>query len=369
MAQESKEPASDQGPGDGVRLCTDSDLPELQRFQSRVFGKDARQLHSNRTDWLFADNPFRPSEVTRTLWIYRNGGEIVAAQGVIPFELKVGDEHYLAYWGVELISEFGSRDSGMAYELAGTAAELCLRVGFRVVCALGLSEDAYKFAARQGITPLTSMPLYLWAGDVRKFANGLEWAGSTARMVGSLLRGPAWLTARICRFRSRTVDLLPIERFDGRVDAVWERVSPIYPIISRRDFVSVSWRFDRCPYADQYRRYYLMENDSVIGYVVLRSTRWHDQQALAIVDYLSAPRRVSALFASVALLARRERVATLLCWSLNHRAHLRLTSLGFIRRRHGHPFIAVVPLEGDPVSQTISDPDSWFLTAADSDVD
>lgn len=68
-------------------------------------------------------------------------------------------------------------------------------------------------------------------------------------------------------------------------------------------------------------------------------------------------------------LAQQDRVAALLCNTLNVRATKALHAAGFVRRRNqGIRFIVYTPDDQDK-RDVILDPDRWFLTSADSDLD
>jgi hypothetical protein len=161
---------------------------------------------------------------------------------------------------------------------------------------------------------------------------------------------------------------MPIEEFDRQVDGLWEDVSPAYTVIGRRDATWLRWRFDQCPDKGSYRRYYLMAGDRVVGYLVLRPTEWNQEPTLTIVDYLAAPRDLAALFGRAVLVARRHRVTALRCHTLNYQAHFALRSLGFLRRGDGVRFLVYMS-DTDLMREAVLNPNNWFLTAADSDVD
>jgi hypothetical protein len=172
----------------------------------------------------------------------------------------------------------------------------------------------------------------------------------------------------MCRLRTRAFKLDLVDTFDERADALWEDASSGYQVISRRDATWLRWRFDQPPVREEYRRYYLSDGERVIGYLVLRPTNWNDQPVLAIIDYLAAPRRLAALFGCAVMEARRRGVTVLHCQTRNRRARRTLHTLGFVSRTSNTRFVVLVP-DGDPGRETVLNPDNWFLTVADSDLD
>ncbi|HLI73252.1 MAG TPA: hypothetical protein VKU86_05180 [Acidimicrobiales bacterium] len=162
---------------------------------------------------------------------------------------------------------------------------------------------------------------------------------------------------------------MAVDEFDDRVDEIWRRVAPSYQILSVRDTTWLRWRFDDSPKRLSYRRFYIVRDHQLAGYVVLRPTTWRDSPALSIVDYLVSPRDLAATMERVARLARAENVVALLCNTLNPQARRALRSVGFLRRRNqGFRFVVFTPDE-DEVTTMMRDPSRWFLTSADSDIE
>ncbi len=343
------------------------DLVDLQRFQSRVFGRQSRQADPHRTRWLFLENPYKQPEQP-ALWIYRKKGEIVAVQGSIRFELKVLEERCLTGWGVDLMTDPLLRDTGIPYDFSRARHESGRQLQVRVACALGLSDDGYRYSLRRGFRHVGTMPVYLWVVDARHVAERLGVSRSSKWAVRMSLRIIASLARHRCRARSKGASLHPIDEFDRRVDDLWSDASSSYSVIPERTLTWLKWRFDQCPHRNEYRRFYLTDEKDVVGYLVLRSVKWKQQPALAVVDYLAAPRYLPTLLACATGVAGDERATVLLCRTLNVQAHPILRKLGFLRRKEGHQLLVRVSDE-DPFAQLVRDPRLWFLTAADSDVD
>lgn len=353
---------------EGVFGWKGEDQVELRLFLSRMFGSESRQSDIQRARWLFVENPHRPPNEA-SLWLLRQDGQIVAMVGAIPFRFKVDDQSYLAMWGIDATSDPRIRDSGIFYEFVVALYELRERVGVGATLGLGSSEDGYRFITRWGFRHVANVPFYLWVADARRFMQSshastpLRWAAVTAlRCFKFVVRG-------LGRVRSRGVSLLTIEEFDRRADDLWSDVSRELRVTSTRNLEWLSWRFDRGPRRSAYRRYYLMDGDRVVGYLVLRAMSWHGEPALAVIDYLAESRRLPAMFALATTVAQQEKAVVLLCRTIHPRAHSIFRSVGFFRRAEdGHQLTALV-LEDGPPADVVYDPQMWFLTAADSDVD
>lgn len=344
-------------------MCTEADLPELRRFQERFHGDASPQADLGRTRWLFADNPRRPAEGP-ALWISRRAGEIVAVHGSIPFLLKVGEEHCRAAWSVDVAADPRVRGSGIPHQLADAA-----RHGVRLTCGLGLSEAGYRFALRRGFADLGTMPLHVLVVDARRFVETFGRYNAAVRVALPLLLPLTWLARIVGRTGGTGTRLQPVAAFDHRADAVWREAASAYPVLTVRDATWLRWRFDEAPQRSDYQRYYLLDGERAVGYLVLREATVGDAMpVLEIVDYLAAPRHLRAVLVGAAEAARRRGAAAVLCRTQNHRARWRFRLLGW-SRRPSHIRVVTRAAGSDPIGALVSDRRAWFLTAADSDID
>jgi GNAT superfamily N-acetyltransferase len=344
----------------GIARCADSDLSDLRAFQRSAYGLHSNDLVVFDLDWLFAKNPYRPAEGLG-IWIARRDGRIVGQQAEIPFGLCVGGDELRASIAIALIVDPAWRLRGVGPALSETLRQSC-----RVVCALSISDDASRMYRRMGWLDLGEIPRYvlpLTAAAVR---------GTGAReTVTRLAMTPATTFARlVARWRSASSQLVPVDHFDERADAIWNDARRSYPVLARRAAPDLRWRFDEGPHAHLYRRFYLLRRGEPIGYAVVRSKASEGRPTLKIVDYLSRPSSTKALLAHCILLAGRERHAMVELVTLNRTAHKKIRSLGFISTRRHDPLrfmLAVDPQ--DPLRDRIADPANWFVTSGDGDLE
>ncbi len=359
---------SDEAPEESILGWKGEDLDDLRRFLVRMFGSQSRQSDIERARWLFVENPNR-SQDESSLWLLRNEGEIVAMVGAIPFRLKVGDRRYLAMWGVDATSDPAIRDTGIFYEFVVALYELRKRIGVGATLGLGSSEDGYRFIKRYGFRHVANIPFYIRPVDEGDFVRGAGISAPFGWAVVAVLRSFTFAVRRLGRIPSKAMHLAGIDQFDWRVNELWSEVSRELPVSSTRDLTWLSWRFDSGPHKHAYRRYYLMDGDRVVGYLVLREATWHGRRAVSVVDYLAEARRLPALFTCAVTLAHEEGAAVLTCRTIHPRARGIFRSLGFFRRaEEGHQLTALV-LEDGPPEDELYDPAGWFVTAADSDVE
>ncbi len=153
---------------------------------------------------------------------------------------------------------------------------------------------------------------------------------------------------------------------------LWRELAPEYGVLVRRDLSWLRWRFDDAPSAAVYVRFYLQRRGRPLGHVVVRTERRHGRVFVVVADYFVRPALTDVLFALALQEARDARAVALACRTLNVRGERWLRALGFARLNANAEvpvrFLALV--QGDVAARSLlATRESWFVTAADSDLD
>jgi GNAT superfamily N-acetyltransferase len=341
------------------------DPDELAAWWLETFG--AVWLDGERNAWLYEQNPCIGDDGPGP-WLCRRDGRIVGQQGEVPFDLQVGSTLRRAVWAVDLSVDEAWRLRGVGPALIATLLE-----HNSIACMLDLSDEGYAAFLGAGCVDLGSLPVYRRPLDPRR---ALQMAGvpATVRRLGPVavpaLRLADALTGALLRLAGAR--LVPVERFDHRVDDVWAAVHEAYPVLARRDLAALAWRIDERPDRDRLQRYYLVRRGRTIGYVVLRPTVSSGEPAVVVVDYLAPPRWVTPMLLLAGRVARRAGAVALSVKTRNPRADRALRTTGFVRRRLDHDQerrIMVHCAEAPEVAAVLHDPDAWFFTSTDSNLE
>jgi hypothetical protein len=348
----------------GITRYQPADAGPLAEFQRKFFGEDARQLDPAHFAWRYETN--QASHGDPGIWVCRRNDCVVGQQAEILFDLMVDGEVESAAWAVDLMVDPEWRMRGVGPGLVVTQL-----AEHHLVAGLTQPAEAFKAYMRGGWFDVGVMPIY-----VRPVAGRLLRAAPLSPRLAQLapLAGPAIAAADAALGAALKVGgfrLEPVARFDERVDEVWAAASRDYPVIARRDAASTSWRVDGHPDSDQFHRFYLARGDRTVGYVAFRmQTRW-DERVAQVVDYLAPRRWVPALLTAAAHEGRREGASALVCPTKCQPLDRALRYAGFVRRGVDvtAPLRLVVHCTGpDELRERVGDPNSWFLTAADSDM-
>lgn len=354
----------------GITRYETGDAADLAAFQRSTFGEDARQLDPARFEWLFERNPHRRDGEGPSLWICRRKGEIVGQQAEIPFTLDVDVDGTAVPggWAIDLMVAPDWRIRGVGPGLVETHTD-----EDHLLVGLTQNEDAAGLYLSAGWTELGSVPVYLRPVDGRALlltAPGMARLRPLASVVGLGLRGVDAVLGGL--LRALGLALVPVDRFDDRVDEVWERAASRYEVLARRDRSTVAWSIDDRPDADEYLRFYLVRGSTTLGYVVLHETRHWGGRTMAVVDYLASPRWVPPLLTLAAHQARREGALAMMCRTRCAPADRALRLSGFSRRGLdvASPLRMFVhgPDGDDAVPAAVARSDAWFLTLADADL-
>lgn len=161
------------------------------------------------------------------------------------------------------------------------------------------------------------------------------------------------------------------ERFDERVDALWDRVKDRHKVICVRDRKYLDWRF-RKPGAD-YRIVLAEKGGELAGYAVTLARRGKDAVEGYIVDVLAdgTPGAASALVRRSVLELLSQKADFALCWRVPDTEVSRaLAEAGFGEREDYFPRVHHVFYIRDPEradEAVIGEQSNWYVTMADSD--
>jgi GNAT superfamily N-acetyltransferase len=338
-----------------------ADRAALRAFQLAHFGPSSRQADDRYFEWLFEKNPSRqPGEPA--LWVCKRDGLVVGQQARLPAIVKAGTEEHRGAWGVDLMVHPEWRLKGVGPALFAQYERSC-----DLLLGLGLSDSSYRICMRAGWTDMGMLPLIARPLDIEACAEALRNRRWLARLIpGGLVRGSARaLGAVVGTLRGCKLERVPA--FDERVEGLWSRASLEYPVLVKRDFRALRWRFDETPEPARYERYYLTRRGELLGYAVLRMDTWRGHKVARVVDHLCLRAWTAPLVALVVDAMRGRNAAAVFLERLAPQPQEALTALGCFPVGAVTRFVVKATQRSS--ASALGDAARWFVTHADSDSD
>lgn len=324
-----------------IRRYTSKDYPKILQLVKAVYNESILQKTQARFPWQYENNPSNIAQDPNIL-VVDHEDEIVGMVGHFSQRLKIEDTIVHAYWMGDFMVHPNFRQKQCGLSLARELRkEFYLMMGFP-------SQEVFKLWSKAGAV---------------KFGEIFEYTCNPKRF--SLVQ------TIISAFHSRKYEMKILHEFGEKFDQFWNEISKHYKVIQVRDRTFLTWRFLKCPHLS-YITLAAINNDKILGYSILRFEKSIDGANKGyIVDLLSQrdPVLMNALVSeSMRLLAKKGcTLVTMRSSSSDEMISKVLLSLNFkiTERRAGILYNKVFKEKEHILSQ----PDNWFLSLADSDMD
>ena len=320
-----------------VREATPADRPEIEALIAEMIpGCDVEE----RWRWLYATNPGGPA----VTWLaIAPTGEVAGCTSFFPFRLWLdGDEIRAALGGDGYV-----RPAFRRRGLGGLLHDASRREmpEHRITCMYGAP-------GAMNLTPLKH--------------GGSREVGLVGRYVRPLRVGPSLIGSFVGRMtRPRTAGTLePMTERDPRIDRIWAEAKRELRLAAIRDAGFYQWRFRDAP-AQREPAYVIVEDHQPIGACALESLNGGNE--LHIVDVVPVPGKWHACLEAIVRHASehtRARSVSAKLFTIDARRR-RMWQSGFLER-DTKPFLCMIHKDGD---RRLLDPQRWFYTGADSDLD
>lgn len=349
-----------------IREIRQSDIPQLCALTELVFNRPMSEVQWN---WQFRDNP---AGYCRAL-VAHVGDQIVGQYMVIPMELCLEGRTILASLSMDTMTHPTYRKQGIFQTLALKLYADLAKDGISITYGFPNENSLSGLTNLLGWSHIATLNMYVKPLNVERFIQ----KGKGGRFL-------AFIAARPLSFFFRQSSAPPsslglkvrqVDRFDERVDNLWQMNRTIQPIQKSRTRDFLNWRYADCPFRD-YQFFILEEKEQLLGYIVLRYMEEFGLKGGMIVDFLVHPKRPEAFEALVSAClyySTEQEMDLVACILHGNRALLkRLQKLRFIKvPRFLEPkkwYFTVRQNNTRYSADLINSPHSWFLTFGDTDV-
>jgi GNAT superfamily N-acetyltransferase len=354
-----------------ITHASDADVRGLRELFAICYGGDSdRNPGPEEWEWRYRHD-LQPS----TIWIAKQGEQIVAQRPVVLKWVTVGNKHYRAAHFMDVMTHPDFRRRGLFTRLLSEATVATLEQGV-ALCYSFPNEESYPgYARKSDWTLLSSPPLWIKPLKTESLLRLRAGNPSLRRAADLLLRPAVSLATRTRRRAGPVAKLERIDKFDERFDQFCHAMAGQFEVMMRRDGRFLNWRYLERPSVSYVVYASTAAGDTVSGYVVARSRRMFGMHLGIIVELMVGRTDVEVGRALVGKVvddlahADADAIASVTPDHLPASDVLRRE--GFLRvpgrlAPRGFPFM-VHPTPGAPAGQRLMDMRNWYLSWGDND--
>jgi GNAT superfamily N-acetyltransferase len=299
-------------------------------------------------NWKYVRNPEKIGQAA-SVWVCRWNKKLCGQLGAVLTSFKIYDKEVAGGW----LADFGLipelQRQGVGRELVRVCGD---EVGF--ILGYRLSDASYKLFIKMGWTYLGDVPIYQ-----RVLRPNLGYG------IKAFFRMTYFFAASMFEPRKYLITTAKIiNRFDSRVDVVWEQMATEISCSVKRNCAYLNWRYVDIP-GNDYILFVVTRCEKHVGYAVV-CQRGHEGR---IVDFVVPPSDVLAvqnlLRAAVSYLYLQA-VSVITCAVTDVHIQDLLSSHGFHPQTKGYRFLYSKDVNVGSIGLKLND---WFLTHGDCDLD
>jgi len=317
-----------------VRAARPEDLPAQARLFNTCFRKDKGD---DTFAWKYLRNPDGPA-ISRVAC--DEAGAVVGGYSYVPRRFLLDGAPTVLMQASDAMTLPEWQGQGIFTGLDELVCAAAGEAGFPVVWAYS-GRLSLKGFLRNGWQHVGDAPLLRHRYRSRRSLRRLGRAGPLAALAAPLLDVVLGWRDRALADRARGTELVRLQRFDARADALFAACAPREGLVGVRSAAWLNWRYVDNPGRRQECLGLLAADGALAGYVV---AEFHDGQA-HLVDHLAADAasRAALLLAfTVAAQARGAEEATALLFD-HHPSAAPLARLGWERPVRSRPFRDIFP--------------------------
>ncbi len=352
----------------GIRHYREGDEEQLNELFKLIFRAE-RSIEG--WYWKFRDNPILDRILISVAVTEEN--RIVGMYPLLIMEYKVQDEYVISVQLVEISIHPDFRGGWAIKQLKAFLQPPTIASGARFGFGFPTREHAKVGLRYMGYNLLGELPILGVApgldipaggGLVRRCVRKVK---RTVRRGRYLRRVRDWAGEE--RKGDRALELIEVDRFDGRVDRLWEEVSSDYAVIAHRSPRYLNWRYVDNPNAE-FTILCVKEGEGISGYMVFTTVIEEGQKNGVIFDYFhrKSGSGDKLLLRQGIMRLLQAGARTIRCAALPHMpVHEYLVELGF-EKWPTSPLVNFEVLDDSIDESVMRNLDQWYLCIGDTDL-
>jgi len=319
-------------------ICRDYQGGEEYQILTLYKEVNEREMTLAHWTWKFAKNPFGNAVIK----LMFNDDMLIGHYAVMPMDVQIRSKLVKAVLSVNTMTHPDYRGHGIFPYLGEETYRDCEQKGFKFV---------YGFPNRN-----------IYRSRVEK----LEWKG-----FGKMTALHKELGVQASGELGRRDSIYPIEKFDERINSLWNKIKDNYGVIVARTQEFLNWRFAEHPTVKYAKFIFQDGSKQILGYLVLKTYANGDEVKGHIVDMLCINEKdIVKNFLGYAYNYFVERgIKKLSCWAPEGSFYAQvLKQEGFIRKEFEAYFGVRTFNREDKLVRNVEHIANWHLTMGDLDV-
>ena len=297
-----------------------------------------REMTLEHWKWKFAKNPFGEAVIK----LMFDDKKLVGHYAVTPINVQVQNRLVKAVFSLNTMVHPDYRGGVIFAYLGKETYKVCEQKGAKFV---------YGFPNRNSYLPLIRKLGWVGCGKMSILQKELEGKASVA---------------------SKATNIYEIDKFDTKVNSLWDKVKASYRVIVPRTKDFLNWRFTEHP-TIEYSKYIITNNDNeILGYLILKIYTKGDEIKGHIVDMLCINNSdvVKSLLDYSYDYFNKKGIRNLSCWMPDSCFCTQVIKEdGFVTNEFETYFgVRIFDKEAKLLRNNVGQLDSWHLTMGDSDV-
>jgi GNAT superfamily N-acetyltransferase len=287
--------------------------------------------------WRYIESPFG----TGIIKLLFDNDKLIGHYAVTPMDIQVSNNLVKAAFSLHTMTHPSFQKQGIFTFLAEEVYKKCQSKGFKFVYGFPNENSYHGFTTKLG---------WLGFGKINSLEKDIDVKAKRT---------------------SKAENIYEIERFDDRVNTLWDRVKAGYRVIVPRTKDYLNWRFVEHPTV-KYPKYIITAKGSeILGYMILKVYTKGEQVKGHIIDVLCVDDRdvVRKLLDCAYAYFVEKGIVNLSCWmSDNCFCAQILKEEGFVTREFETHFGVRTFNKEDKSLRVVEQFGNWHLTMGDSDV-
>lgn len=273
-------------------LDLDKEFESYEELSLLSFGEGVNQSLAMYR-WLFDENPYNPRG-QNMMYVMKEGEQIIGSDGLLPFELQVGDRTVLSAHSVKSMTHPDFKRQGIFKTM--TLNSLAKAKEHNLSVVIGLANKAsYPAYEKFGWPTLYERDIYIRPINIynplrkKLKLSFLAGIGATAFLAYDGIR--LWLKkAKVKKYRAKMHIEVP-----ESAGACFDRYRTHFKIMIVRDYKYLNYRYNKRPDVKYDTITIEDENDQVVAFAVLRVVKLAHSTMVSVAENFANPKDEKAV--------------------------------------------------------------------------